>query len=147
MLQHVAQCVLIAIALQSSPKTWVFLLSCSFVFVFGGTEDGMLGPSFMKMITSLETRLCTSKGEQTSRERFEEILSMLEFITAVAMTLGPFYAGSVYSTLGFAMTVLGFTIVSSIANSCSACATFQLRHLAAKQERSLLMMSSDRNYP
>jgi len=136
LLLHVALCVLTAITLQSSTKAWVFLLSCSFVFVFGTTEDGILGPAFMKMITSLETRLSeTGKEDQSNRsdsqkERFEEILSMLEFLTAVAMTLGPFYAGSVYATLGFATTLLSFTVVSSIANACCACATLHLRHMA-----------------
>jgi len=128
---HAAQVVLVVIALQS-PSAWVFLLSCSFVFVFGTTEDGILGPSFMKLITSLETRLCEIDKRETTRreERFEEILSSLEFITSVAMLLGPLYAGSVYATIGFSMTVMLFAIVSSVANTCSACGTFQLRHAA-----------------
>jgi len=71
------------------------------------------------------------KGDQSAREeRFEEILSMREFITSVAMLLGPLYAGSVYATIGFSMTVMLFAIVSSVANTCSACGTFQLRHAA-----------------
>jgi predicted MFS family arabinose efflux permease len=133
-LLHVAMFVLVAITLQSPTPVWVFLLGCSFVFVFGTTEDGVLGPSFMKMITSLETRLSEqAKGDQTDREeRFEEVLSMLEFITTVAMTLGPIYAGSVYASMGFAITVLIFAIVSSIANCCSACATLQLRNMGPK---------------
>jgi len=130
LLQHIGQFALIVLASQSTPN--VFLLCFSFVFIFGTTEDGILGPSFMKMITSLEARQRErAKGDQThSGERFEEILSMMEFITAVAMTLGPLYAGSVYDTLGFSMTLLGFTFVSTIANGCSAYSTFQLRDMA-----------------
>jgi len=129
-LQHVALLGLVALTLQPPTASWVFVLSCSSVLVFGTTEDGILGPSYMKMITSLETRLSARDTQtQTASSRFEEVLSMMEFICAVGLTLGPLYAGSVYPIVGFAMTLMGFTVLSASVNVCSACETFKRRDM------------------
>ena len=129
-LQHVALLGLVALTLQPPTASWVFVLSCSSVLVFGTTEDGILGPSYMKMITSLETRLSVRDTQTQSASRFEEVLSMMEFICAVGLTLGPLYAGSVYPIVGFAMTLLGFTVPSAFVNAYSACETFQHRDIS-----------------
>merc|ERR1719189_372210 len=120
LLQNAAQFVLVVLTLRPPTTTWVFGLSFSIIFLFGTAEDGIIGPSYMKMLANLETRLCKEAGQDQSQkgERFEEILSLMEFSCALALCFGPLYANSVYVTWGFAMTLLSFTIVSTIVYSC-----------------------------
>merc|ERR1740121_1825635 len=77
MLQHVMQFVIVALTIKSPTTAWVFLPACCLVMVFGTTEDGLLGPAYMKMITTLESTLSKILGVK-DEERFEEILSMME---------------------------------------------------------------------
>eukprot|EP00747_Dinoflagellata_sp_TGD_P053664 gnl/TRDRNA2_/TRDRNA2_148581_c3_seq1.p1 gnl/TRDRNA2_/TRDRNA2_148581_c3~~gnl/TRDRNA2_/TRDRNA2_148581_c3_seq1.p1 ORF type:complete len:437 (+),score=50.24 gnl/TRDRNA2_/TRDRNA2_148581_c3_seq1:141-1451(+) len=126
LLQYLAKFVLVALTIQPPTTIWVFLAACCPVFVFGTTEDGILGPAYMKMVTTLESTLSKIR-EVKDEERFEEIISLMEFICAVALMMGPVYAGSMYPIAGFALTILGLAIPSFILDSGSTYATRVLR--------------------
>eukprot|EP00747_Dinoflagellata_sp_TGD_P183478 gnl/TRDRNA2_/TRDRNA2_38382_c0_seq1.p1 gnl/TRDRNA2_/TRDRNA2_38382_c0~~gnl/TRDRNA2_/TRDRNA2_38382_c0_seq1.p1 ORF type:complete len:450 (+),score=37.73 gnl/TRDRNA2_/TRDRNA2_38382_c0_seq1:93-1442(+) len=128
--QHVLQFVLVALTIKGHIELWVFVLAG--VFVFGTTEDGVLGPAYMKILTTFEATLSKLRAVK-DQQRYEEILSTMELLTAVAMVIGPLYAGAMYPVFGFALTIFFFAILSSIMDCCSAILTRELRSVPEPQ--------------
>lgn len=103
-------------------------------FIFGA--NSIVGPSFMKTVTSVESSLSRGncgrgegpgKGQQPSAERFEEVLSLMDIMCSVGLIAGPLYAGARYEVAGFAMTLLPFLIVSASLLTASAYGTRSAR--------------------
>eukprot|EP00441_Pelagodinium_beii_P043024 CAMPEP_0197640358 /NCGR_PEP_ID=MMETSP1338-20131121/14679_1 /TAXON_ID=43686 ORGANISM="Pelagodinium beii, Strain RCC1491" /NCGR_SAMPLE_ID=MMETSP1338 /ASSEMBLY_ACC=CAM_ASM_000754 /LENGTH=418 /DNA_ID=CAMNT_0043213201 /DNA_START=72 /DNA_END=1328 /DNA_ORIENTATION=- len=87
--------------IHSKGTQFLYLSLWGLIFALGTTGNGLFGPAFLKDLVAVEKR--------SGGERYEELMLIKDFVTTIALLMGPILTAQGLEKVGFRICLLVYT--------------------------------------